>query len=421
MNSKPIALSLVVVSVGCLLHLPAPGQSNLVVDPGFENWTNAAADTPYYAQANMPTGWARDGNAGRGSHVRNTLNPYAGTNCFQLNSSISVWTAIWYEVPTTSNRYYTVSWMFNRSCSIPNAENPLMQSEWRSPGLGAYAAYYWPWGNGWESRKRTFLTGNYVTRVFWLSVKQDSYSNPSVFLVDDVSIVRDYAVWTGVGGTNLSVGLTNNWLNGLSPLNDGTDGGAFGSGGDAATIDGDLVWYGMTINRAGDFTLNDGGGSLALGGGGVTTEGSTGTYAIALTNLKLFANSVWNVQHDLSVSSAIAEGGAARGLTKRGAGTLTLSGTNTFSGATVVEEGILSVTHREALSDATAVRLVPGTKLKLDFTGAPLVVGTLYVNGELQVKGKLYTPSNLGAYLEGTGSLLPQNGDPAPGLAIVVR
>jgi autotransporter-associated beta strand protein len=85
---------------------------------------------------------------------------------------------------------------------------------------------------------------------------------------------------------------------------------------------------------------------------------------------------------DLTINVPISNGA----LTKSGPGTLALSGTNTYTGNTSVEQGKLRLTSA-TLADASAVYLAAGATLELSYTGAPDVVHDLYLNGVPQTNG----------------------------------
>ena len=94
-------------------------------------------------------------------------------------------------------------------------------------------------------------------------------------------------------------------------------------------------------------------------------------------------------------------------LVKTGTGTLTLAGTNTYSGATVVSNGTLRLTHTLCLPPTAELHLYTGATNQLDYAGA-LPVRALYVDG-VPKQGTLYGQNNLPAFLTGSGYLqLPQ-------------
>ena len=101
-----------------------------------------------------------------------------------------------------------------------------------------------------------------------------------------------------------------------------------GSAGDTLDIDtgtGDLTFTGAV------------GGSTALGNITIDTAGLTAA-AIKLQGTLDITNSAAS-----SITGVISNGASAASLTKAGSGTLTLSGTNTYTGATTVNNGTLTV------------------------------------------------------------------------------
>ena len=90
-------------------------------------------------------------------------------------------------------------------------------------------------------------------------------------------------------------------------------------------------------------------------------------------------------------------------LVKTGAATLTLAGTNTYSGATIVSNGTLRLTGPAPLPRSTAVYLVSGATALLDFTGTQ-TVHAVFINGAPKSAG-VYGQSKLSPYLSGSGYL----------------
>ena len=74
------------------------------------------------------------------------------------------------------------------------------------------------------------------------------------------------------------------------------------------------------------------------------------------------------------------------GLTKIGSGTQMLSTASTYSGETLVSAGTLRLTQNNSLSNSSAVRLVTGAALNLNFSGTD-TVERLYIDGTEQAPG----------------------------------
>ncbi|MGC4014801.1 MAG: autotransporter-associated beta strand repeat-containing protein [Luteolibacter sp.] len=146
--------------------------------------------------------------------------------------------------------------------------------------------------------------------------------------------------------------------------------------------------------------LNDGtlgniaGTDLTVAGVGVVL--GTGTHNFAITSGQTG-----------TISSVISGTGA---LTKIGAGTLALSGANTYTGDTTVMEGTASLSTA-FLADTSAVSVMSGAKMNLGFSGSD-VVGSLYIDGvQMAGDGATYGASGSGAsvidnvHFSGTGRI----------------
>jgi len=106
------------------------------------------------------------------------------------------------------------------------------------------------------------------------------------------------------------------------------------------------------------------------------------------------------------------------GVTKINSGELTLTHTNTYSGATVVTQGVLRVTHPLCVFSNSTVYVWNNAKMNLDFNGTNRV-NALYIDGVLQYQG-VYGKGNRAAYFDGAGYLLPSTWMPPKGTLIRV-
>jgi autotransporter-associated beta strand protein len=161
-----------------------------------------------------------------------------------------------------------------------------------------------------------------------------------------------------------------------------------------------------TGGGGGDRTIGNAyelGGAVALGDA-VKTGKLTFTGAGALTS-----DLTLTTASDVAASGVVS---GAFGLTKVGAGELTLSGTNTFSGATAVNGGTLTVSGGAALLDTVAVTVGAAGTLKLN---ASETIGTLAGVGAVNLQAHTLTVSETGSttfggVMSGTGNFLKTGG-----------
>jgi len=214
--------------------------------------------------------------------------------------------------------------------------------------------------------------------------------NGTIYVLNSPPISSTDATWNGEG-TDTLLNTATNWQGDTVPAFDGTTRALFGTGGSTATVNTAANLYGITFNRAGDFTLADGDGALTLGAGGITAASpDTTSRAYAITEeITLTENPTWHVATNaagvssLTVSGVIRDGSDSYGFTKTGAGTLTLSGDSTYDGVTTVSDGALYITHPNALGSTngmTEVDCMAGAHLNL--RGGINVAEPFLVNGQ---------------------------------------
>ncbi len=162
---------------------------------------------------------------------------------------------------------------------------------------------------------------------------------------------------TGSGSLTLSGGTLN--INSATALGAGALN--IGAGTTIDTPSGAIV---LSNNNAqtwnGDFTFT---GANAL---------NLGTGAVTLANSLV----VTGAASQLTVGGAIGDGGNSRSLTKAGAGTMVLGGSNTYGGLTTVTDGVLRISNSAGLGSTAAGTTQSGTSaLELDGTAGALTIG----------------------------------------------
>ena len=177
----------------------------------------------------------------------------------------------------------------------------------------------------------------------------------------------------------------------------------------------------VSASGAGTLTVSGNANNFTVGGIKMTAAGSgytgTPTYTfgsgnatpgtVTLSSVALGSNSSIGGSGNITIN-AVVSGGFA--LTKVGAGTLTLTGTNTYSGATAVSNGVLRLTHNLAVSAATDVYIAASAGAKVQLDSGTTTIHRLYVDGVLQQKNKPVSKIQLPTALDGLGYFLPTDG-----------
>ena len=181
--------------------------------------------------------------------------------------------------------------------------------------------------------------------------------------------------WTGNGGDGLW-GTAANWSNNQVPQA-GDDLCFIGSGDDTYN---DLA-AGTAIRsidfQSSGFSINpSGGNNLTIASGGSVTV-NTGVTSTIATDIVLSGGLTFDVSDassGLTVSGAVSESGGSFGIVTTGPGSLTLSGTNTYTGGTGVLAGTLQVGNGAALGSGSLT--VYGSAV-LDLYGHSVTVTSL--------------------------------------------
>jgi len=183
----------------------------------------------------------------------------------------------------------------------------------------------------------------------------------------------------------------------------------------------DHLYLGFVGGQQGNGIYNLTGGSLYIGGNGITSD--TGIYQMNLGGGTVGALANWASSLNMTLTginggvtfdagaSSIALSGAlsgSGGLTVAGSGTLELSGARTYTGDTTVSSGTLQLDVGG--TGTSTIRIANGAVLNLNY-GGTLTVPAGYTNGVALAPG-VYTSANLPGFITGTGSLTIPGGTP---------
>lgn len=162
---------------------------------------------------------------------------------------------------------------------------------------------------------------------------------------------------------------------------------------------------------------------ITFDGGTLSPRASTNGYLRGLNAAYLTTNgAVFDTAgYDITIGQKLEDASGQAGcLLKKGAGTLTLSATNTYSGSTIVTNGFLTLTHPECLSANSTVYLYSTATNNLQYatSGTTNIIRKLYVDGKLQQLKRTYSASNLPSVLGGNGFYYPTEGSAPPGTRI---
>ncbi|MDO9105950.1 MAG: autotransporter-associated beta strand repeat-containing protein [Methylovulum sp.] len=151
------------------------------------------------------------------------------------------------------------------------------------------------------------------------------------------------------------------------------------------TAGGTTVTSGAALALQGGITVAE--AITGLAGTGVSSDGAllniSGTNTLS-GNVTLTANAGIGVTAGaLTLSGVIGDGAGSFGVTKLGSGTLTLSGANTYDGATTVSAGTLSVAADSNLGTGTVTLALDTT---LQVTGATTIDNAIVLSGSATIQ-----------------------------------
>lgn len=204
-------------------------------------------------------------------------------------------------------------------------------------------------------------------------------------LTISIATLGNNGIWTNTNGGSWNT--TTNWSGGViaSGANRSADFSTLNLTANATvTLNGTRTLGSLIF---GDTTPSHGWTLTAGSGGPLRLEVSSGSPVITVTN------------SSATLSVAVA---GSQGLTKAGPGSLTLSGSNSYTGPTTVNAGTLSLTNR-LLDDAGTVTIASGATLDLNFSSSDQIAA-LVINGTSLPAGTYSSKTHPGI-LTGPGRL----------------
>lgn len=170
-------------------------------------------------------------------------------------------------------------------------------------------------------------------------------------LISTFTAYADTLTWDNVAATGSWNTTDLNWTGAATWNNATPDDAVFGATGvGTVTLTEAITAGSITFNTAG-YTIDTSTFGLTLNTGITANESATIQSGVG-GSIILGADNDWSVasSRTLTVSSPISGG---FGITKSGAGTLTLSGANTYSGGTTLSAGVLSISNANSLSSGS--------------------------------------------------------------------
>lgn len=188
----------------------------------------------------------------------------------------------------------------------------------------------------------------------------------------------------------------------LSGSNLTISGNAASTGNWVAVSTGGMITNGAIVLGGVNSTLYFNGGTLAAGINGnliATTSTAVNVSCYVQNAGAVIDSGAYSVTNTVPLVQDPASTGG--GLTKLGSGTLTLAASNSYTGNTVVANGVLRLVQPDCLNAKTTLYLYSGTKADLSFSGTNLIY-SIYIDGKPKSRG-VYGSANLSEYLTGSG------------------
>ncbi|MFD0895462.1 autotransporter-associated beta strand repeat-containing protein [Luteolibacter ambystomatis] len=225
----------------------------------------------------------------------------------------------------------------------------------------------------------------------------------SIFLGNNVATVTGTINVNSGGTVTFGTGMANSSASGTG----GAAGVVLGRDGGIGTIN---LATGGTLASAKDIIRGTGTGTFNFNGGTLKALATRATFLQGLTaaNINTGGAIIDSNGFDITIGQALLAGTGGAGLVKNGAGKLTLTGANTYTGDTTANGGTLSL-GTASLADAAKVNLNNGAVLDLTFAGSD-TVDQLIIDGVQQTTGTWGSSASTATHQDdvhfsGTGTL----------------
>ena len=195
-------------------------------------------------------------------------------------------------------------------------------------------------------------------------------------------------VWKGTSSSNIflwDVGTTDNWVNTADVVFQNGDSVIFGDQGNSfiPTLGEDVTTGAINFETVASTTYNLALNSFNLILGGDITANEDALIS-GLGSVRMSHDTTVTVADTktLTVGSVISDGGSGLGITKDGAGTLTVFMAPTYTGATTVNGGTLRFENAAITSNRDYGRIAAGATLEFNVTSGSPNGGTITLTGE---------------------------------------
>ena len=348
------------IATFALLPFSAGAQTLTVNNGNFSNLTNLTPlGGPWYG--GVPAGWTFTGSTGTGYSVYDTGGGNYAANLSVLGIAYAGFNPLTQNVGTLGD-ISTVTLTFDLSQPITANAISVGAALYNSANDGLLGNTTLSSSGTFTLTAKNIAAGTGIKIAFWTGIAPASY--PFLDNVSISSVASSFAWNGGVGGV---------WTNG-------------GGSGWLDTFDNAAIGWNNALPVVARFTNAAAGTNVTVAANGV----NVGNLQVGGTNYTFsggtitMTNTTWSVGANTTNSVASTLAGTT-GLIKGDSGTLALGASNSYSGATAVNAGTLTIADGNALgSTAQGTTVASGAQLRLVATNSGFTVGSeaLTISGQ---------------------------------------